>query len=266
MDDKPSRRPRMPLRPEAPEFVVAEIERARKRTAKRSVTAPFGLERDADDNIIVDEQGRHAWAWPFAQDQSKWPEWFWLVLDAFGTRNSAVAGTFLRHLMDLCATEWDAASETWVPDDGEMQLMLGIVRSHKPRDEAEAARAAQVASAHIVSMRVAKRVADAPWDTRMVSAYARLLQAQAELSEVAGTSKARRTAKQSIKVVRETHVHHHQHIHVPGGGEEKENQAHGTDGVAKLNASLASDGATVSCDQSGRNILRLSRRKGQARV
>jgi len=249
-------------------MLVEGIEQARKRTIKRAVSVPFGLKRDADDQLLIDAEERPEWDWPFLSDQSKWPEWMWLVLDAFGTRNSAIAGSFLRHLMEVCSTEWDDRVEGWVPDDGEMQTMLGIVRSHRPRNEADAASAAQVAATHIISMRVAARVAKYPYDTRMVSAYARLLQASAALSEATRAARGKgRKARQEITVRRDTHVHHHQHVHVTGGAGENDDQSHAKPSARKADmADRPGDVAALPGDQPGGKVVRITGRKRKARL
>jgi hypothetical protein len=251
--------PRLPRKPEAPESLKEAVGRAKARTIKRDTALPLGLERDKAGDLILDDKGEPVWAWPFQGDTpGDWPEWSWMLVDSFGTRNSAVAQTFLDQLLDLCSSQWDAKIEQWVPDDGEMQLMLAVVRSHRPKDEAQAALAAQVAATHIITMRVGKRVAQSPHDTRMISAYARLLQASAALSEVARPSR-KRAVRQSIKVVRETHIH--QHLHAAGDGQEKENRGHGTTGHDKTKtAALAGECAPMSCDEPGGQIVRIAGR------
>jgi len=226
--------PRLRRKPEAPESLNAAVERAKQRTSKRDTALPLGLERDKNGALVLDNDGDAVWAWPFDGDTpDDWPDWSFMFVDAFGTRNSAVASTFTDHLLDLCGTQWDDGAKKWVPNDGELQLMLAVVRSHKPRDEAQAALAAQVAATYIITMRVGKRVAQSPHDTRMISAYARLLQASAAIAEVARPGR-KKPARQSIKVVRESHIHHHQHLHAAAGGsEENENRGHANVGVRK---------------------------------
>src|SRR3546814_1495883 len=99
--------------------------------------------------------------------------------DLFGTRYTVVATVFLNHLIDLCGSEWDEENQIWVPDDGELNAILHIVAAQKPQNEAQAALAAQTAATHILTMKVAKRVADYPHDTRMIAAYAKLARASA---------------------------------------------------------------------------------------
>lgn len=261
MDSKPDRRPRLPQKPSEPASLTAAIERARARTLKRDTSAPIQIARDADGRVLLDADGRYRWDWPFEGEISEWPAWAYMVLDAFGTRNASIAATFLRHLMELCASNWDEGVQAWVEDDGEIQMMLSIVRSHKPKNEAQAAQAASVAATHIITMRVAKRVAQSPHDTRMISAYARLLQASAALAEASGGG--RKPARQSIKVTRETHVHHHQHVHVKGGGEENENRDHGTRRPEKIEvAALAGECTPLPCNEPGGEVVRLAGRKG----
>jgi len=270
MADKLHRAPRLPRKPEPPESLKAAAERAKRRTLTRDTALPLMIERDKSGNVIVGADGEVQWNWPFdSETPADWPEWSWMFVDSWGTRNSAVASAFMDHLLDLVSDYWDAKIERRVPDDGELQMLLAVVRSHKPANEAEAAQAAQVAAMHIISMRVAKEVAKRPYDTRMVSAYARLMSASAALTEAAAGRKGKRTARQSIKVVRETHIHNHQHVHAhaSGGGEEKENRGHGTNGPDKIKAAVLVGKCTpLPRNEPGGEVVRLAGRSGKARV
>lgn len=254
--------PRLPRKPVAPQSLKAAVERARQRTIKRDTALPLGLERDKAGELILDDKGHVVWDWPFNNETpADWPGWSWLVFDAFGTRSVGVAHAFLDHLLDLVGHEWDAKIEQRVPDDAELQMLLGIIRSHKPANEAEAAQAAQVAAMHIISMKVAKHVIDRPYDTRMVSAYARLMSASAALTEAATGRKGKKTARQSIKVVRESHIHHHQHLHAAGGGEENENRGHANAGVRKSIKAPRAGGTAVPRQDKGGDVVPLALRQ-----
>ncbi|MBD3761476.1 hypothetical protein [Rhizorhabdus sp.] len=255
--------PRLRRKPEAPDSLKAAVERARQRTSKRDTALPLRLDRDDDGALILDQDGEPVWTWPFeGKSPDDWPDWSFMFVDAFGTRNSAVASTFTDHLLDLCGTQWDDASKKWVPNDGELQLMLAVVRSHKPRDEAQAALAAQVAATYIITMRVGKRLGQSPHDTRMISAYARLLQASAAISDVARPGR-KKAARQSIKVVREIHNHHHQHVHLEGDSHEKGNRPHEQSRPDKTKlADRTGERTPLSRDEPGGQVVRMSRHKG----
>jgi len=238
--------PRIRTKPEPPQSLASAVDKAKRRTQKRDTSIPLQLERGEDGELLLDENGRVIWDWPFAGEQpADWPEWSWMLIDAFGTRNVAIATTFLDHLLNLVSDQYEDRVQARVPNDGELQLLLGVVRSHRPANEAQAAQAAHVAAAYIISMRVAVEVAKRPYDTRMVSAYARLMSASAALSETVSGRKRKRTARQSIKVTRETHVHHHEHVHLRGDEQETQNRGHTNAGRQK----------TIEAPRSGRSTL-----------
>tara|TARA_B100000378_G_scaffold272911_1_gene265064 strand:- start:4661 stop:5467 length:807 start_codon:yes stop_codon:yes gene_type:complete len=201
-----------------PAVLEPSVAKAKARTQARRHGPPVQLHRNDD--------GSTEWRWPFGETEGEQADWRWLVLDAFGTRNDAVAATFLRSLLDLCSAEWDEASEEWVPDEGELTTILHIVSAHKPKDEAQAALAAQIAATHLITMKIAKRVSDYPWDTRMVGAFAKLVRANGSLIETMAAVKGRRrSTTQKITVTHDKHVHQHQHIHMEGGAPANDRQA-----------------------------------------
>lgn len=194
-----------------PEVLKPSVAKAKARTLSRRHGPPVQLHRNED--------GTTAWRWPFGETEGELADWRWLVLDAFGTRNDAVAAVFLQSLLDLCSAKFDEPSQEWVPCEAELAMILHIVSAHKPRNEAEASLAAQIAATHLITMTIAKRVMDYPWDTRMVGAYAKLIRANGSLIETMAAVKGkRRSTKQHITVSQERHVHHHQHVHMGGGG------------------------------------------------
>ena len=74
---------------------------------------------------------------------------------AFGTGNSG----FLSGLIHQIANAASAGRNS--PDDQCIRFLLGFVKSSCPRDETDAALAAQMAAAHVAAMRVANRLAHA---------------------------------------------------------------------------------------------------------
>ena len=210
-------RARAPALPDVPDALATSIDRAHARTLGRRHGPVVELKQGADGGL--------EWDWPFRDDGDA--EWKWLVVDAFGTRNPIVAACFINHLLDLCASRLDEGRDEWVPDAVELSTMLHIVSAHRPGNEAQAALAAQIAATHLITMRVAKRAADYPYDTRMIGAYAKLIRASAaQIETMAAMKGRRRTARQHISVSHEKHVHqhHHQHVHVPGGAVHKQDQ------------------------------------------
>ena len=179
------------------------VEKAKRRSLARS----HGPVMDGDET---------GWKSPFDDIAA---DWHWMVLDAFGTRSHAVAGVFINSLVDLCRGEWNG--EAWIPEPAEMTHILHIIAAHKPKNEAQAALAAQSVALHIVTMKLAGHASRHISDTRSLSALAQLAKASAMQVQAMATLQGKsRTAKQRITVTKEQHVHHHQHIHAetPGGG------------------------------------------------
>ena len=213
MTDQPERRLATPKEP-PPTIYKASLDRAQARTLKRQ-HGPV-MEIDPATNVLAS---------PFSEAED---EWRWMVIDTFGTRSHQVANVFLKHLVALCSTTWHETTSTWVPDEDELTAVLHIVAAYRPRNEAEAALAAQIAATHMITMKIAKRAYDYPFDTRTVSAYAKLARTSAiQIETMAGLKGRRRTTRQQIKVVHEKHIHRHEHVHV-GGAENTEGQCHAT--------------------------------------
>ena len=208
--------------PDVPAALATSIGKAKTRTLSRRHGPVIDL--------VQGDDGKLEWNWPFRDDGDR--DWKWLVVDAFGTRHANVAACFVNHLMDLCSSKFDEASDAWVPETAELSTMLHIISAHRPRDEAQAALAAQIAATHLLTMKVAKRVADYTHDTRMINAFAKLARASAsQIETMAALKGKRRTARQQITVSHEKHVHqhHHQHVHMGGGADHEKGQPDGTD-------------------------------------
>jgi len=239
--------------PPFPETLVASIEKAKARMATRRHGPPLYLKRGED--------GLLEWTCPFAEDPDNPKPWVYLLLDAFGTRYSTVAMVFVDQLLALCQrSNFNADREEWEPDDTELIQLVHIVNATKPKNEAQAALAAQIAATHIISMKVAKRAIDYPYDTRTLGAYAKLAQASAvQFAALATLQGKRRTTRQSITVRHEKHVHHHQHVHVQRGSPENDSQAHAPYGTTEQFSALPGQDETGS-------VVPLPSRKGQARL
>ena len=94
------------------------------------------------------------------------------------------------------------------------------MNAHRPKNEAQAMIAAQLVGLHILSMKVTARGIRYPYETRNVTNAAKLATATANLTDtMQGLKGRRRTARQSIKVTKETHYHAHRHDHPTTGGE-----------------------------------------------
>lgn len=204
------------------------------------------------------EQGKDGWHSPFArQDDDRW--WA-LLFEIFGTRQTAVVNMFFEQLGALCGATWRAEWEQWTANEAELRSLFAIVQSLKPRNEAEAAYAAQLAALHFTAMKLARganRYQDG--DTRTTAILNKTVRAYGDglliMQRLKG--KGRKTV-QVIKV--ETHRHDHRHVHVDGGSTESGGQPHTkpTDSVTGLRAlpSESPDGT----------IMPISGREGQARL
>jgi hypothetical protein len=192
-----------PDKPVTPEVYKASLAGARERSMKR-----------AHGPIISLEPGSSELAPPFSDHGE---DWRYIVVDTFGTRSHDVASVFIDQLTDLVGSAWNDETKEWIPEAAELTTLLHVVAAHRPRNEAQAMLAAQIAAAHILTMKVAARAAQYPWDNKTVSSFAKLACTSAVLIDAMGRMQGkRRTSKQSITVRQEKHVHYHQHAHVRG--------------------------------------------------
>lgn len=148
------------------------------------------------------------------------------LCDAFGTRSYAVIYTFLSQLEELCSDKWwDEEAQQWRLNEGTFNTILALVGSIRPKNEMEAALAAQMAAVHMLTMKVAARAIRYEHDTKTVAAAGKLARTfTLQMQELRAMRGKTRTTRQNIKVSRETH--HHQHIHVHRGAEETDGQSH----------------------------------------
>lgn len=213
--DDVAKRPRRKARnrPEPP----AELQEWEAKAQQRILNRPL------PPNIILEPVGfdKEQWTSPHS-DPSLWQL---QLADAFGTRSASVISLFMSQLESLCGRGvWDEAAYQWRMQESELSAILALVNAFRPRNEAEAMLAAQMVATHLLAMKVGARALRYDYDTRTASAYAKIVKAYAMQSEEMRASKGRkRTARQSIKVVRESH--HHQHIHVHRGPEQNDGQS-----------------------------------------
>ena len=155
--------------------------------------------------------------------------WEAMVCDALGTRSIATAKTFVHSLVQLCSQTFQAAEDgagEWCPDETELNMVLNIATSIKPRNEMEAALAAQMTAVHMMTMKTAAQALEG-WgtDPRSAALAAKLARTFTLQWEALMRHRGRRrTVRQSITVSHEKHIHHHQHVHIKGGGAENGGQ------------------------------------------
>lgn len=188
--------------------------------------------------------------------------WTLQLADAFGTRSRAVIDFFMDQLREFCGNNiWDEEARQWRLNETEYSAILALVSSHRPKNEAQAMVAAQLVGLHLLSMKVTARGIRYPYEQRTVANAAKLANATANLTEtIEGMKGRRRTARQSIKVTKETHYHAHRHDHRPRqGGEGSEHQSHEPSGRVED----VDHRAALRLSDTSRNVVPLAVREGQ---
>ena len=224
-------------KPPMPENMEASAAKAIKRHQRRLLSPGVAVE-------VVKAGEPYVIASPH-QDSAAWEA---MICDALGTRSVGTAKTFLYQLTELCSQNWHPAEVEgeygqWCPDELELNMVLNMVTGIKPRNELEAAQAAQMVAVHLMTMRVSARALRGavvvPQDAAIAGKLARTFVMQAEgLARLRGRKPATR---QTITVKQEKHVHNHQHVHVHRGEEETRSQPQAKDGDALVAALLSQD-------------------------
>ena len=139
--------------------------------------------------------------------------WGLQLADAFGTRSRAVISTFMAQLAALCReSHWDDEAHQWRLDENEYSAALAMVNSIKPRNEMEAALAAQMVAIHLLQMKVAARAIKYEYDTKTVAVAGKLARTfTMQLESLQRLRGRHKTTRQSIRVKKELHQHVHYH-------------------------------------------------------
>jgi hypothetical protein len=239
---KPDERP-------TPEIYKASILAAKERSLKRR-----------HGPLVHIEPGSSDLKSPF----SDWgDDWHYIVVDAFGTRSHAVAGVFIDQLAGLVSCRFDDDAKEWVPEEAEMQMLLHVVAAYRPKNEAEAILAAQIAAANMLTMTVAERAVRYCWDDKTIGSFSKLARTSAALIEAMATLKGKKkSSRQKITVRHEKHIHTHQHVHFDGGtdGNERQAHAHAESQPPETIPALHGDGADNGV------VVPLAGREGQKRL
>jgi hypothetical protein len=167
------------------------------------------------------------------------------LAEAFGTRSYAVINTFLRQFEDLCSERWwDEKAQQWRLNEATFNTILALVGSLKPRNEMEAAFAAQMAAVYMLSMKVAARAIRYDHDTKTAATAAKLAQTFTnQMQEFRAMRGKTRTTRQNIKVTKE--LHQHVHYHDARGAGETGGQPHGRNDGDGYGKSTAADQRTA---------------------
>ena len=260
-----ARRPRKAAdKPPMPAIMKASALKAIKRHQQRLLSPSVAIEvGKGSEPYVVASPHRDSAAWEA------------MVCDALGTRSVITAQTFLYQLTELCSQRWhpsevEGEDGRWCPDEGELNMIVNMVGSIKPRNELEAAQAAQMVAVHLMIMRLSATALSgavvAPQDAAIAGKLARTFVMQAEgLARLRGK---RSISKQTITVRQEKHVHHHQHVHVQGEAAEIRGQPHeaneprsgGDCPLAPLLSQDASGNILSLCGDEGSNAMPKARR------
>jgi hypothetical protein len=131
--------------------------------------------------------------------------------------DSREGSVFLDQLAQLCTLVRNESGNL-VPSELELNAALNIVSGVHPRNEMEAALAAQMVAVHFMTMRVASQTLHTNWTVARTTAIAgKLARTFAMQSDALARLKGR-TGKQTIKVRYERHDHRHVHV---GEGSQK---------------------------------------------
>ncbi|MDQ3458596.1 MAG: hypothetical protein M3498_04700, partial [Deinococcota bacterium] len=108
---------------------------------------------------------------------------------------------FINHLARLCSSSWDETAGRWRPNEFELQTAIAIVQGMKPKNEPQAALAAQAVAVHFATMKVGARVAGMSYpDPRTIAALAALGKVYAGQLETMQKLKGKKTTRQRITV------------------------------------------------------------------
>jgi len=241
---KPLRRRRKPpfWEPDRP-----YVEEARKRHMQRPVSPGVRLE-PGPKGYRLESPHRDLEAWDVQ------------IANAFGTRSHSTFSVFLEQLTELCPLVRDAKGDL-VPCELHLNAALNIVNGVRPRNEMEAALAAQMVAVHFMTMKVSGEALHHGWtDARNAAIAGKLARTFAQQMDTLARQRGR-VGKQTIKVRIERHEH--RHVHIGEGGLEKGTQAQApARRIDRLAAVEPEPGATVQRQDETRDRVPRPRRKG----
>ena len=231
---------------------VGELRAWEGAAEKRALSRPY------PPGIMLEPAGKHreAWTAPHCDDGL----WMLQLADAFGTRSQAVIASFMKQLEALCADDqWDEKTSQWRLDEHQLSAAIALVNTVKPRNEMEAALAAQMVAIHLLTMKVTARAIREDYDARMAGAAGKLARTFAMQMDALRAGRTRKpTARQSIKVRKE--LHQHVHYHDTRGEGNLRGQPHGR------RAAAADQCAALPCPEPSGEALSLSGDEGQDEV
>jgi hypothetical protein len=168
-------------------------------------------------------------------------------------------------LAELCSSDWNEAQKAWHPAEDELIAAVQIVRSTRPRNEAEACLAAQMVAVHLMQMKLSAQMLKNSWpEPRSCAIAGKLARTYAMQLETMAKLKGR-GARQRI-TVRKFSKHEHKHIHLHQGGAENGNQPHEPRGAETGTLIDSSASAALPGHDEVGHALPMSRDQGEASV
>lgn len=169
------------------------------------------LARPLPPGVILEPKGmdREAWTSPHCDEGL----WTLQLADAFGTRSMAVLTCFMKQLEALCGRDvWDEQANQWRLDEHEFSSCLALVNTVKPRNEMEAALAAQMVAVHLMQMKLSARALQYDGDIRTAATAGKLARTfTLQLESLQALRGKKRSVRQTITVKKELHQHVHYH-------------------------------------------------------
>ena len=224
---KTPRKRRARNRPAPPDELRAGAKQARKRANARQYPPGVMLEPAGNDQEVLTAPHNDLEIWRLQ------------LADAFGTRSIPVITTFMAQIEALVGRDhWDDDAKQWRLDENTFNAALAIVSATKPRNELEAALAAQMVAIHLLTMKVSARAIREDYDPRMAATAGKLARTFAiQMAELRAHRTRNSTARQSIKVRKELHQHVHYHDDrgaTANGGQPRGRAARAADKCAAL--------------------------------
>jgi hypothetical protein len=202
--------------------------RNRKKAAAPAWVEPWTKEADArmakrypSPGVLLEpnEHGGHTPTSPHDNERA----WDLQIHDSFGTRSRSVVLTFMRQLRELSGQGWDDQRQCWRPNETQLNAALAFVSGIRPRNEVEAALAAQMLAVHLMQMRVSAEALrfNGHIDPRTLNAASALARTfTMQMGALYRNRGKGRSTRQKIVVKHEKHIHTHQHVHVHEGGQD----------------------------------------------
>lgn len=164
---------------------------------------------------------------PAGMDEEHWTSphndsglWTLQLADALGTRSLAVISTFMGQLESLCKRSfWDESARQWRLDENQFSAALAMVNSIRPKNEMEAALAAQMVAVHFMQMKTAAKALQYDYDPKLSAVSSKLARTFAmQVETLRGLKGGKKATRQTITVRKELHQHVHYHD-ARGGGD-----------------------------------------------